>query len=67
VYASPVGAADRIYITDRDGTTLVISHTAKLKVLAENRLDDRVNASAAIAGRELFIRGERYLFCIAEE
>lgn len=67
VYASPVGAADRVYITDRDGTTLVISHAAKLKVLAENRLDDRVNASASIAGSELFIRGERYLFCIAEE
>ncbi len=67
VYASPVAAAGRIYITDRDGTTLVISHAAKLKVLAENRLDDRVNASASIAGRELFIRGERYLFCIAEK
>lgn len=67
VYASPVGAADRVYITDRDGTTLVLSHAAKPKVLAENRLDDRVNASASIAGRELFIRGERYLFCIAED
>lgn len=67
VYASPVGAADRIYITDRDGTTLVIRHAAKLKVLAENRLDDRVNASASIAGRELFIRGEKYLYCIADK
>ena len=65
VYASPVGAADRVYITDRDGTTLVIGHAAKLKVLAENKLDDRVNASASIAGRDLFIRGERYLYCIA--
>ena len=67
VYASPVGAADRVYITDRDGTTLVLSHAARPKVLAENRLDDRVNASASIAGGELFIRGERYLYCIAEE
>ncbi len=66
VYASPVGAADRIYITDRDGTTLVISHASKLRILAENRLDDRVNASAAIAGREMFIRAERYLYCIME-
>ena len=67
VYSSPVAAADRIYITDRDGTTLVLSHAAKPKVLAENRLDDRVNASASIAGRELFLRGERWLFCIAED
>jgi outer membrane protein assembly factor BamB len=67
VYASPVGAADRVYITDREGTTLVIGHNANLKVLAENKLDDRVNASASIAGRELFIRGEKYLYCIAEQ
>jgi len=67
VYSSPVAAANRIYITDRDGTTLVLSHEAKPKVLAENRIDDRVNASASIAGRELFLRGERWLFCIAEE
>lgn len=67
VYASPVAAANRIYVTDRDGTTLVLSHAEKLKVLAENRLEDRINASASIAGREFFLRGERYLYCIAEE
>lgn len=66
VYASPVGAANRVYITDRNGTTLVISHAAKVNVLAENQLDDRINASAAIAGRELFLRGERFLYCLAE-
>jgi outer membrane protein assembly factor BamB len=67
VYASPVAAANRIYITDRDGTTLVLSHAEKPKVLAENQLDDRINASASIAGRELFLRGERWLYGIAEE
>jgi outer membrane protein assembly factor BamB len=65
VYASPVAAANRIYITDRDGVTLVVSHADKPKFLAENRVDDRINASAAIAGRELFLRGEQNLYCIA--
>jgi hypothetical protein len=36
-------------------------------VLAVNMLDDSFSASAAIAGKELFLRGERYLYCIAEE
>jgi hypothetical protein len=36
-------------------------------VLALNRLNDTISASAAIAGRELFLRGEKYLYCIAEE
>ncbi len=68
VYASPVGAAGRIYITSRDGVTQVISHGDKTpRNLAENRLDDTISASAALAGRELFLRGERYLYCIAEE
>jgi outer membrane protein assembly factor BamB len=67
VYASPVAAAGRIYVTDREGTTLVIAHAATPRPLAENRLEDRFNASAALAGRELFLRGERFLYCLAEE
>jgi outer membrane protein assembly factor BamB len=68
VYASPVGGAGRVYITSRDGVTEVISHgEATLKTLAVNRLDDKFSASAAMAGRELFLRGERYLYCILEK
>src|SRR5439155_6009789 len=68
VYASPVGAAGRVYITSLDGVTQVISHDEqKPKMLAVNRLDETFSASAAIAGRELYLRGERYLYCIAEE
>ena len=67
VYASPVGAAERVYITDLEGTTLVISHDDIPNFLALNRLDDSFSASAAIVGRELFLRGEENLYCIAEE
>ena len=68
VYASPVGAADRVYVTSRDGITQVISHgEPEPRSLAVNRLDDTISASAALAGRELFLRGERHLYCIAEE
>ncbi len=66
VYASPVAAAGRIYITDRSGTTLVLSDTPTPEVLAQNRLDDSFSASAALVGRELFLRGEKNLYCIAE-
>jgi len=67
VYASPVGAAGRVYIVDLDGTTLIIERGAELKVLATNRLDDSFSASPAIVGNELFLRGARHLYCIAEE
>ena len=67
VYASPVAAADRVYITDRDGTTLVISHGDMPSVLALNQLNDSFSASAAIVGNEFFLRGQKYLYCIAQE
>lgn len=65
IYASPVGAAGRIYVTDMSGATIVFSHEDPTKAFALNRLDDRFSASAAIAGRELFLRGHRNLYCIA--
>jgi outer membrane protein assembly factor BamB len=67
VFASPVGAAGRVYITDREGTTLVMSHSDKPEILALNKLDDSFSASAAVVGNELFLRGEQNLYCIAVE
>lgn len=64
VYASLVGAAGRIYIVDRSGTTAVVKVKAKLEILATNRLEDSFSASPAIVGDELFLRGETYLYCI---
>ena len=66
IYASPVAARDRVYIAARNGTTLVIKRSAKLKILATNTLDDAFQASPAIAGNELYLRGEKSLYCIAE-
>ncbi len=65
VYASPVSAANRIYITDRSGITLVLNHGDEPKPIARNELDDTFSASAALVGKELFLRGERHLYCIA--
>ena len=35
--------------------------------LALNQLTEPISASAAIAGRELFLRGEKHLYCLAEK
>ena len=66
VYASPVAAAGRIYLTDLHGATLVFSADDVPEMLASNVLEDEFSASAAIAGDELFLRGHRFLYCIAE-
>ena len=66
VYASPVGAADRVYIVSRNGSTVVLGRGAPFKILASNKLDDSFSASPAVAGREIYLRGEQYLYSIAE-
>ena len=67
IYASPVGANQRIYITGRNGTTLVLQRSKDLQVLATNKLDDPIDASPALAGNQLFLRGGKFLYCIAED
>ena len=67
IYASPVAAAGRVYFVARDGTTLVLKHGPMLDVLATNRLDDSVDASPAIAGRQLFLRGQSHLYCFENQ
>jgi outer membrane protein assembly factor BamB len=66
VYASPVGADGKIYFTGRDGTTVVIPNTGELDILATNTVGEPVDASPAIAGNQIFIRGDQHLFCIEE-
>lgn len=67
IYASPVAAADKIYVTDRSGTTVVISSDEQPATIAINRLDDRFNASAALNGNEIYLRGEKFLYCISDD
>ncbi len=68
VYASPVAADGRIYITDRSGETVVLSHgDAAPEVLARNRLDTGISASLALVDAEIYVRGTRHLYCVAAE
>ncbi|HEY2910854.1 MAG TPA: PQQ-binding-like beta-propeller repeat protein [Gemmataceae bacterium] len=66
-YASPLGAAGRVYFVDRYGTTLVIkAGKDEVEVLATNKLDDAIDASPVAVGKQLFLRGEKLLYCIEE-
>ncbi|MFC1693563.1 PQQ-binding-like beta-propeller repeat protein [Candidatus Latescibacterota bacterium] len=67
VYASPVAAQGRVYLAGRNGVILVIKHGPRFEVLAQNVLNDRFDASPAIVGQELYLRGHKYLYCIAPE
>ncbi len=66
VYASPVAAAGRIYLAGRNGVTYVLQDSEKLEVLAVNTLDDGFDASPAVVGNEMLLKGKAHLYCIAE-
>ncbi|NNJ24884.1 PQQ-binding-like beta-propeller repeat protein [Alienimonas chondri] len=65
VYASPAAADGRVYVTGRDGRTVVLEYGAAMNVLASNAIDGRVDASPALAGDALFRRSHAALYCLA--
>jgi outer membrane protein assembly factor BamB len=67
VYASPTAVGDRVYILGRDGTAVVLRPGPEFEVLAVNELDDGFDASPALAGSEIFLRGRKHLYCISEQ
>lgn len=66
IYASPTAAAGRIYFVGRNGITYVIKPTGKFEVLAINKLDDSIDCSPAFIDNEMFLKGKKNLYCIAE-
>lgn len=64
VFASPVGAAGRVYIPGREGATVVLRHGPSFEVLAKNTLEDGFDASPALADDEIYLRGYKYLYAI---
>lgn len=65
VWASPVGAAGRVYIFDRQGHAVVLDHGGEFKVLAQNELDEGADASPALVGEAIFLRTQGHLYCLA--
>jgi outer membrane protein assembly factor BamB len=62
--ASPVLADGRIYFLSEAGETTVIAPGKEFKVLAKNPLNEKCQASMAVSGGRLFLRGEKNLYCI---
>jgi len=64
IYASPIAAGGYVFLTARNGTTVVIKDANDLEIVATNSLDETVDATPAPVDNQLFIRGEQHLFCI---
>jgi hypothetical protein len=67
IYASPVAAGGHLYFTGRDGVVVVAKQSDRLEVVATNRLEEAFEASPAVAGNEIFLRGHRAVYCFSEK
>ena len=66
VYASPIAAAGHVYLTGVNGTTVVIKDAPEVQVVSTNTLGEFIGGTPAAADDDLFIRGEKHLFCIEQ-
>ena len=62
--ASLVTANGLVYFLDDDGITKVVRPGKELAVVAESPVGEFCSASPAISQGQVFVRGEKHLFCI---
>ncbi len=77
--ASVVLSGKYIYLLDNQGICVVIEPGRTFKQVAYNRMDmllqhpwpvgtrERTPSAPIFAGKDIFIRGEKYLYCIGAE
>ncbi|MHC4403233.1 MAG: outer membrane protein assembly factor BamB family protein [Planctomycetota bacterium] len=64
--ASPVLADGHIYFLSESGETVIMKAGPQLEIIARNTIQARCQASIAVSQGRLFIRSDRYLFCIGK-
>jgi len=62
--ASPVAFDGKVLITSEDGDTFVLKAGPVHEILRVNTVGEPVYASPAISQGQIFIRGEKHLYCI---
>ena len=63
--ASLISANGLAYFLSDQGVMTVVKPGPKFVVVAQNKLGEETNASPAVYDGQLFLRGDKHLFCIA--
>lgn len=66
IYASPLVANGHLYVVGREGMVMVLKDAPKFEVVAKNKLNDKIDASPAMIGKDLYLRGHEFMYCISE-
>jgi outer membrane protein assembly factor BamB len=65
-FASPVAGDGKVYLVSETGDTFVLKSGRTAELLSQNTLAERLIASPAISGGQIFLRSDRTLFCIGK-
>ena len=63
-HAAIVSAEGRVYFLNDKGSTTVVQPGPQFRCVAQNDLGEKCFASPAISHGQLFLRGDRHLFCL---
>ena len=66
-HASLVSAEGLVYFLNDDGVMRVVKPAPEFRLKARNELGEKCFASPAISGGQLFLRGDKHLFCLGTE
>ena len=62
--ASPVAGDGKVYLQSETGDTIVLAAGREPRVLARNSLGERIAASPAVAGGQIFLRSDLHLIAV---
>jgi hypothetical protein len=62
--SSPVAADGRIYLSSEDGDMTVVRAGRTFEIVSTNPMGEPLMATPALAGGQMFVRGEKHLFAV---
>ncbi len=65
-HASPIAADGKIYFTSKQGVVHVIAAGKRFEIRAQNYMDEMIVASPAISSGQIFLRGDKHLYCVGK-
>jgi outer membrane protein assembly factor BamB len=63
-HASLVAGDGKVYFTSMEGAVSVVKAGKEFELLSRNEMGETIMASPAVSGGQLFLRGDKHLFCI---
>jgi outer membrane protein assembly factor BamB len=66
-HASLLSANGLVYFLNDDGVTTVVKPGVQFASVARNELGERTFASPAISEGQIFVRGDKHLFCVGKK